>query len=124
MDALSYRFPRSSRVVKARPRTLVEDGKPNRRLMRRELMTDEELLTQLRLRGIEDLSEGRCALLEPNGMVSVVVRDGAEPDEPDRPPAVGRPAGSGSGHWTTVRVGRHRSGRRRPPLRRRVPAGE
>jgi uncharacterized membrane protein YcaP (DUF421 family) len=89
IDALAYRFRTFSRIVKARPRTLVEDGRPNRRALRRELMTDEELLTQLRLRGIENLDEVRRALLEPNGMISIVRRDGAEPDEPDRPPVVG-----------------------------------
>jgi uncharacterized membrane protein YcaP (DUF421 family) len=89
IDALAYRFPTFSRIVKARPRTLVEDGRPNRRAMRRELMTGEELLTQLRLHGIENLDEVRRALLEPNGMVSIVRRDGAEPGEADRPPAVG-----------------------------------
>lgn len=89
VDALAYRFPRFSRVVKARPRTLIEDGRPNRRVMRREFMTDEELLTQLRLHGLEDVAEVRRALLEPNGMVSVLGGDRAEPDQADQHPAVG-----------------------------------
>jgi uncharacterized membrane protein YcaP (DUF421 family) len=57
--------------------------------MRREFMTDEELLTQLRLHGLQDVAEVRRALLEPNGMVSVVRGDRAEPGQTDRHPAVG-----------------------------------
>ncbi|WP_217913935.1 DUF421 domain-containing protein [Miltoncostaea marina] len=85
VDAVAYRFPRLAGLLKARPRALVEDGRPNRRLMRRELMTHEELMAQLRLHGVTDLDEVRWAYLEPNGMVSVIRRDGGEPDGPERP---------------------------------------
>ncbi len=72
LDAACYRWPRFSVLVKARPRLLIEDGRLNRRLMRREFMTDEEMLTQLRLRGVQDPATVRRAYLEPNGMVSVI----------------------------------------------------
>lgn len=36
LDAVSYRWPRLGRVLKARPKPLIEDGKLNRRVMRRE----------------------------------------------------------------------------------------
>ena len=88
VDALAYRFPALSGLLKARPRPLIEDGRLNHRLMRRELLTTEEVLSQLRLHGIQDLAEVRCAYLEPNGMISVVARHGQDTSGPPRPPAL------------------------------------
>lgn len=50
-------------------------------------MTREEVLFQLRLRGITELVEVKRAYIAPNGMISVIRRDGAEPDTPAQPPA-------------------------------------
>jgi hypothetical protein len=39
-----------------------------------------------RLHGVQDPAEVRRAYLEPNGMISVIRRDGAETDTPEPPP--------------------------------------
>ncbi|MGR6968110.1 DUF421 domain-containing protein [Streptomyces cynarae] len=85
IDAMAYRWPRLGHILKARARPLVEDGRLNRRAMRRELMTEEEVMAQLRLHGVDGLSDIRRAYLEPNGMISIIRRGGAETDEPIRP---------------------------------------
>lgn len=85
IDAVAYRWPRLARILKARPQPLVEDGRLNHRAMRRELMTEEEIMAQLRLHGVDDLSDIRRAYLEPNGMVSIIRRGDGETDEPTRP---------------------------------------
>lgn len=54
-------------------------------MIRRELMTDEELRSQLRPHGIEDLAEVERANIEPNGQISIVCRD-YEETEPVEPP--------------------------------------
>lgn len=88
LDWLSYRWPRLARVLKAAPKPLVVDGRVDRAVMHREFMTREELLSQLRLHGIEDIADVRRAYLEPNGMVSVIRRDdGGDTSEPVVPPA-------------------------------------
>lgn len=87
VDALAYRFPVVARITKARPRLLVRDGTTNLPAMRREFMTREELLSQLRLHGIEDLDGVHRAYLEPGGMVSVI----PGPDEPAVDPGPSRP---------------------------------
>ncbi len=87
VDALAYRWPLIGRVLKARPRLLVKDGEPNRKVMRREFMTEEEVASLLRLQGIEDISVVKRARIEPNGMVSVIRRDGGETEAPE-PPAL------------------------------------
>jgi uncharacterized membrane protein YcaP (DUF421 family) len=88
VDALAYRSKVLANIVKARPRPLIENGELNRHLMRRELMTDEEVEAQMRLHGIEDLSLVARAYIEPNGMISVMRREQDENDPPERPPAM------------------------------------
>lgn len=85
IDGISYRFPRFAHLVKARPKTLIENGELNRHVMHREFMSEEEVASQLRLHGIEDLNQIERAYLEPNGMVSVITRDHAEEEPVERP---------------------------------------
>lgn len=84
VDAASYRWPWFSTLVKAQPRTLIRDGELNRSSMRRELMSEDEVISQLRLHGIEDPARVARAFMEPNGMVSII-RNEDEPPEPDQP---------------------------------------
>lgn len=88
LDALSYRWPRIGRIFKAGPRLLVQEGELNRATMRRELMSKEEVMSQLRLHGIEHLDEVHRACIEPNGMVSVVLREPSESSEAPESPAL------------------------------------
>lgn len=78
LDAVGYRWPRLARVIKGRPRPLIRDGEVDRRAMRRELMTMDELLEQLRQHGIDDPRDVERAWLEPNGVVTVVSRDAGQ----------------------------------------------
>lgn len=78
LDAVAYRWPRLGRMLKARPKALIRDGELNRRVMRRELMNHDEVLSQLRLHGITDPGDVYRAFVEPNGMISVIARPGAE----------------------------------------------
>ncbi|MEV6180502.1 YetF domain-containing protein [Streptomyces sp. NPDC052015] len=86
VDAAAYRFPRFSAVVKARPKTLIEDGRFDRAVMRREFMTPEEVRSQLRLHGIQDPARVHLAYLEPNGMISVLTSKNDESEPPQHPP--------------------------------------
>lgn len=72
VDAVAYRSPLLARLIKGRPKTLVDEGRLDRRVLRSEFMTDEELRMYLRVEGIESLAEVRTVVLEPNGMISVV----------------------------------------------------
>jgi uncharacterized membrane protein YcaP (DUF421 family) len=85
VDAVAFCFPTLGRFIKARPRPLIADGRLNRRVMRREFMTSQEMDSQLRLHGIEDVGLVERAYTEPNGMISILRRDG-EPTEPVEPP--------------------------------------
>lgn len=75
LDAASYRWPRLAVLIKARPRPVIRDGRLDRKVMRREFMTRDEVLSQLRIHGIADPSAVKLAYIEPNGMVSVIPYD-------------------------------------------------
>lgn len=81
VDAVSYRWPRLNTVLKARPKLLIRDGELNRRVMRREFMSREEVLSQLRLHGIADERDVHRAFVEPNGMVSVIPKPNTQTTE-------------------------------------------
>lgn len=75
VDALGYVFPGLSRFIKSGPKPLIKDGQLVRSTMRREFMTYEELLSQLRLHGVQDPAEVDRAYIESNGSVSVVLKE-------------------------------------------------
>jgi uncharacterized membrane protein YcaP (DUF421 family) len=72
LDWVGFHFPRLQRWIFPPPLPLIEDGELNYRNMRRELISKDELMTQLRLQGIEDISEVRLAQMEGDGRISVV----------------------------------------------------
>lgn len=87
LDALAYWSPWLATIIDGQPDTLITNGKINRRTARKELITDAEVLSQLRLHGIQALSEVRRAYLETNGQISVLRTDGNEPEQPNKHPA-------------------------------------
>ena len=86
LDWLGYHSPAVARLIRPAPLTLVKDGRMLRRNMKRELITEEELMSQLRQQGVGDLSEGESARLEGDGRVSVVKKESG--DGGSRKPAV------------------------------------
>lgn len=75
LDLLEYRFPALRRLLHARQATLVDNGRMVRPNMRRELVTEEELMAALRKEGIDDVADVRSACLEANGEISIIARD-------------------------------------------------
>ena len=69
---LAYKFPVAERLLNPPTLTLIENGKMLRRNMRAELITQAELMAQLREEGIEDLSQVKHACMEADGMISFI----------------------------------------------------
>jgi len=67
-------------------------GRGRRRNLRREFLSVDELLAQLREHGIEDVSQVRAAYLESDGVVSVIPL-GRSSSEPPRRRSRGAPGG-------------------------------
>ena len=79
LDVLSYRFVAIRRFTTPGRLTLVRMGVAQRRNMRREFITMDELREKLREQGIEKLSEVKAAYLEGDGEISVI-RNSASPE--------------------------------------------
>lgn len=71
----SHRYPSVRRVLHAPTLLLILDGKMIRKNMRAELVTEEELMAQLRENGIEHCSEVRRACMEADGMISIIRKE-------------------------------------------------
>lgn len=74
LDRLGHRWHLFQRLLEPQPVVLVENGKPNRENLDREGITDEELLSQVREHGIDDLKRVKTAILESEGTLSVIPR--------------------------------------------------
>ena len=76
---LSYLSHGLNKLLEGTPRELVRDGELARDGMRKELMNEEEVMASLRLQGISDMREVKKAIMEVDGIVSVIRQDWAEP---------------------------------------------
>ena len=74
-DWLSYRYPWARRILQPKPLPLIQDGRVNRKNLRAEMLTIEDLNEQLRQQGIEDVSQVKQSFLEPDGHLSVIRQD-------------------------------------------------
>jgi len=77
LDFLSFRFAIVRRFASPSRLTLVLRGVPQRRNLRREFITMEELNEKLREQGIEKLADVKAAYLEGDGQISVIRNPGS-----------------------------------------------
>jgi len=71
---LAYRFPSLEVLLTSSKVKLIENGKMLRKNMRRELVTEDELLALLRTQGVDDPKDVKLACLESSGDISVVTQ--------------------------------------------------
>lgn len=76
LDRLGYRFPRFERFLHPSPLPLIKSGRLLRRNMRREMITEDELMSRLREQGIEDVAHVKMMCMEGDGRLSVIEREG------------------------------------------------
>jgi uncharacterized membrane protein YcaP (DUF421 family) len=74
-DWLSYKLPWFGRLIEPPALPLIKDGKWLRKNMRRELITEEELMSQLREQGLDDVGKVKEAYMESDGHISVVQQE-------------------------------------------------
>jgi len=72
VDALSYRYPRIDRLLAARKLCLVRDGKLQRRNLRKEFITVDEIYEKIREAGLEHLNQIKLMHMEADGEISVI----------------------------------------------------
>jgi uncharacterized membrane protein YcaP (DUF421 family) len=79
LDWLAFRSRAVHRILHPAPLLLVKDGKIQRRNLRQEMLTVDDLLGQLREQGVQDVKEVKRSFIESEGHLSVIKY---QPDEP------------------------------------------
>lgn len=82
LDWLSQHVEVLGTLTQPPPLILIREGRMLPANMRQEMITRDELLSQLRQSGIDDVKKVRCAFLEGDGRVSVISKDGKEVNPP------------------------------------------
>jgi uncharacterized membrane protein YcaP (DUF421 family) len=72
IDWLAYRFPPLDRYLRPPALTLVKDGRVVEKAMHKEMLSVDELSSQLRQQQVENIAEVRLAVLEGDGRLSVL----------------------------------------------------
>ena len=72
LDWLGYKVPAVGRLLHPAPTPLVKDGRVLRRNLRSEMVTMDELMSQLRQQGVESVGEVKRCYIEGDGQVSVI----------------------------------------------------
>jgi uncharacterized membrane protein YcaP (DUF421 family) len=81
LDWLSYRSRWVYRLLHPAPLPLVKNGQVQRRNLKAELLTMDDLQAQLRQHGIENLAEVKLCCLETDGHLSVIRREPADTED-------------------------------------------
>lgn len=87
LDWLEYNFRWFRRLIEPAPLLLVKEGYMLKRNMRQELITEEELLSELRKQGVDDLHKVKAARIEQDGRISVIQIGKAEQRRSEKPQA-------------------------------------
>lgn len=83
-DWVAFRFPRVGKLIEPAPLALVEHGRINRRNLREEFLSEEELMAKLREQGIDRIDDVKRATMESDGVVSVIRYDGRNHEQAKR----------------------------------------
>src|SRR3954454_24953701 len=75
-SAIAYFWPKSRRVIEGVPVVVIMDGHIIDDALRTERMPIDELLEEARREGIDDLSKIRLAIVETDGKLSFIQKDG------------------------------------------------
>lgn len=75
LEWLAFHFPRFERLIQPPPRTLIKNGRMNYQNMRHELVSKEDLFSQLRQHGIDDIKRVKRACMEGDGKISIIEVD-------------------------------------------------
>ena len=79
-DLLAFRFPSLKPLLRPRALLLIKNGKLQERNLRKEMITQDELIGELREQGVENVKDVKYSYMESNGHISVVKKKQAEQD--------------------------------------------
>lgn len=78
MSWLTYLSPRAEKLLDGEPRVVIRDGMLIKENLRRDRMTQGEIESEMRLAGISRIEQVAWAILEPQGKISFIKKDGRD----------------------------------------------
>jgi uncharacterized membrane protein YcaP (DUF421 family) len=82
---VTFRFPASQRFLEGKPLVLAINGQICEENLARDRLTIDEIFAEMRLAGVADLRDVKCAILETNGKISFITHNAArDVIEPNR----------------------------------------
>lgn len=75
----SFKSEVIDKLTGAPPTVLIKNGEIQRKNLAKERLNEEELFSELRMMGVDEVKEVKQATLEPNGKISVIQEDWAKP---------------------------------------------
>jgi uncharacterized membrane protein YcaP (DUF421 family) len=75
LNFLGYYFPKFQRLINPPALLLVVNGRMIKKNLRKEFITEEELLSQVREQGVSEIKEVKEAYIESDGRISVIPFD-------------------------------------------------
>jgi uncharacterized membrane protein YcaP (DUF421 family) len=83
LSFLSLKSSKARGIICGKPNILIENGKIKEENLRRELYTLNDLLEQLRIKNVPNISDVEFAILETNGQLSVIPKSLKRPIIPE-----------------------------------------
>lgn len=84
LNLVAFASPKAARIIRPRPLLLVRNGRLLPRAMRRELLTEDELMATLREQGVKRLEDVAAVYMEADGRLSVTTRTAKRLSPPSR----------------------------------------
>ena len=84
LSVATMRSVRLRAILCGKPSIVVQDGKLRQQEMKKVRMTVDELIEELRLQGVTDISSVKYAILETSGQVSVLLYQHFQPATPQQ----------------------------------------
>ena len=72
-------FPKFKKATLGSPAVLIANGKLNQEILFKNRISPDELMAQLRLKGVSELADVDYAILEQNGQLSVILKAEKQP---------------------------------------------
>jgi uncharacterized membrane protein YcaP (DUF421 family) len=82
LDWLGYHVPKVKWLIRPSPLVLIKAGRINKQDLQKEMITEDELIAQLREQGVETVDGVKLSYLEGDGHISVIKKD--EHSEPKK----------------------------------------
>ena len=84
LDWVGFHVPGVGRFLHPPPLPLIDKGRMLRHNMRREFVSEDELMSHLREQGVDDVAQVRRAYIEGDGRISVMTYEGDHHAEEER----------------------------------------